>query len=117
MKFQNDDFQVYKSIINGRENYHISVEGYMGADKLDDIISWYRDFLKTFNTYLIENNIKQTERYIWKRIYTSRQIEVCHDHDCYWVFLDGYKSDRIWDLYYYMEDVINQLIEFNSKLK
>ena len=91
--------------------YHLSIEGYIGFEKLHDFIGLYKFFLNELHDYLLKNNHPKTERDGWKRIYRKRAIEICYENNCYWIFLDGYESTKIWDTYYYLEDVIDQLKE------
>jgi hypothetical protein len=83
----------------------------MGCEELGDFVNLYQEFLNKIHTYLIEHDIPKTEKHVWKCIYQTRAMDICHDHGCYWIFLDTYKSSQIWDIYYYMEDVIAQLKE------
>lgn len=112
LNIHNDDFILWKEEKYGETFYHISIEGYLGFDKIEDCIDLYSMFLKKLKKYLVENKYPIPNRsYKWKTIYLTRSIEVCYEYDCYWVFLDGYESTEIWDTYYYLEDVINQLKE------
>lgn len=116
LRFCGDDFELYESIEHTLTYYKISIEGYMGFENMSEIVELYKEFLVKLEGYLIENNRPKTEKHLWKCIYQTRAIDVCHDHDCYWFFLEPYKSTEIWDTYYYMEDVIKQLSEIKEEL-
>lgn len=118
-KFSGDDFDVWETERYDSPYYHIAVEGYIGFENLNDLISLYTEFLQEFKKYLLKNHEEPEWRrktHGWKSIYKTRAIDVCLDHGCYWVFLDGYESNEVWDLYDYMTDVINQLKEFEKRM-
>ncbi|MNH66505.1 hypothetical protein D3C73_185360 [compost metagenome] len=110
ISYHHEDFNVW---ISERPNdvkyYNLSIEGYIGYEKLEDCIELYNEFKDHLHEYLITNDIERPENDAWQCIYQSRAIEICYEHDCYWVFLDAYKSVEIWDLYYYLDDVIKQI--------
>lgn len=114
LKFHGEDFELYKK----DNHYHISVEGYLGFDSLDDAIQLYETFLDKMLDYLNDNNYVELD-YLdknWKTIHQSRSIHVCYESNYYCIFLDRYNSTNIWECYYYLEDVISQLIDINFKL-
>jgi hypothetical protein len=115
LQFNGEDFEVWKSKEYGITYYNIAVEGYIGFDNLDDAINLYDGFRIYLKNYLETENYKKTERDIWKCLYRTRAVEVYYEHGCYWIFLEPYKSTQIWDIYYYIEDVIQQLKEFNAR--
>ena len=86
----------------------------MGFETIKQVVELYKDFLVELEKYLIENHEK-TDKDIWECVYQTRAIDICYNAECYWVFLDTFKTTMIWDTYYYMEDVIKQIIEFESK--
>ncbi|PAV30367.1 hypothetical protein CIL05_07805 [Virgibacillus profundi] len=116
LEIHNDDFELWKEEKYGVKFYHVSIEGYIGFEKLEDFIELYEHFLGELQQYLIENNYPKTEKSGWKRIYSKRAMDICYGNDCYWIFLDGYESAEIWDAYYYLEDVINQLREVKASI-
>ena len=65
-------------------------------------------------TYLLENNYVKPEKYDWNTVYKKRGMKVCYEHDCYWIFLEPYKTTEIWDTYNYLKDIIEQLKYFNE---
>ena len=107
-----EDFKVWKL----DEYYYISVEGYIGFKKLEDFIWLYNEFLSEFKKFLNENYKQPKETIKWKTIYRTRGMEICYESNNYWIFLEPYKSHEIWDLYDYMQDVINQIKEVAEKL-
>lgn len=115
--YNGDDFEVWKSDLHGVRYYNIGIEGNIGYENIEYFIDLYKEYLQAFLVYLTENNyIKPKREEEWKRIYQSRAIEIIHQDGYYWVFLDSYKSTEIWDLYYYMKDVIKQLEEIKDKI-
>lgn len=114
--YSGDDFEVWESKEHEMIYYNIGVEGYMGFDSLNSLIGEYESFLAAFEKFLTENNFVKKDFEGWKKIYSTRAIEVCCDHDCYWSFLDGYKSHDIWELHTYMKDVIGQLKTLENNL-
>ncbi|MGZ7444935.1 hypothetical protein [Paenibacillus sp. TH7-28] len=118
LNFQGDDFEVYESsdMINGRQ-YHLSIEGYIGVKKLSDLIDLYKDFSNLFYKFLRDKNYPEEEIKQWNTIYSSREIQICYEGNCYWVFLKEYKSSYIWNLYLYLQDIIVQLEDVNKKIK
>jgi hypothetical protein len=110
LNLHNDDFILWKEKKYDLTWYHLSIEGYIGFETLDDAIGLYNLFLKELEEYLTENNHPKPNKNRGRRIvYKVRGMEVCYEHEYYWVFLDGYKSTDIWDIYYYLKDVIEQL--------
>lgn len=118
-RFSGDDFEVWKSNEYGITYYNLSIEGYIGFEKLESFVDLYEDFLKKFKNYLNEfyEDERKQNTSNRKPIYRTRAIEVCRESfipesKYYFVFLDAYQSTSIWDLYVYMKDVIQQLKEF-----
>lgn len=111
LNIHNGDFILWKEDKYDITFYHIAIEGYMGFETIGDAIDLYSLYLEELKKYLVENKHPEAERYRWDVVYKTRGIEVCFEHGCYWVFLDGYESTEIWDTYYYLEDVIEQLRE------
>lgn len=112
-RFSGDDFEVWKSNEYGITYYNLSIEGYIGFEKLESFVDLYEGFLKQFKSYL--NEFYEDERKNicnWNPIYRTRAIEICRDTNYYFIFLDAYKSTSIWDLYVYMEDVVQQIKDF-----
>lgn len=111
--WKSDDFELYKD----DEKYYLSIEGYMGFKSLDRTIEVYETFLDKMLDYLTENNFQEPDyNNSWKTVHQSRSIHVCYEHDSYFVFLDRYENSQIWECYYYLEDIISQLIDINYKL-
>jgi len=115
LQFCGDDFELYESIEHTITYYKISVEGYMGFETVIQIVDLYKEFLVKLEEYLTENHEK-TDKHIWECVYQTRAININYKAKCYWVFLDLFKTTQIWDTYYYMEDVIKQIIEFESAM-
>ncbi|GIN22527.1 hypothetical protein [Siminovitchia fordii] len=105
------NFELWTEEKYGATYYHVGIEGYIGFERIEDFIGLYEFFLEKLHEYLTENNYAKREVSGWKRIYKKRAIEICYESGCYWVFLDGYESTDIWDTYYYLKDVIDQLKE------
>ncbi|WP_411735066.1 hypothetical protein [Paenibacillus sp. M2] len=116
--YQNDDFSVWKDRVwySDKDQYHIGVEGYMGFETIDDVISCYEQFNKAFKQYIEQTGDLKEKHLGWHKIYSVRAVNVSYENECYWIFLDGYKSEEISDLYWYMCDVIDQLKEVNDSL-
>lgn len=112
--FHEENFLVWKD----EKYYYISVEGYLGYENLEEVIQLYEEFIDKFNLFLIENNYEEPSRLnpYWKRIYQTRAIDIAFNANCYWIFLEGYKSKNIYELLWYMEDIVNQLVSLNRKL-
>lgn len=116
LTFNGEDFEVYKSINDKNETFCISIEGYLGLPEIKEFINLYEDFLNRFFCYLDENKyVRKEKTSAWKTIHRQRAIEICKTDSMYWIFLDGYQSHDIWDLYDYMSDVINQLREIDRR--
>lgn len=110
LNLHNDDFILWKEKKYDLTWYHLSIEGHIGFATLSNVIDLYSLFLEELESYLIKNEYpKPKEIHGWKTIYKTRGMEVCYEHDCYWVFLDDFNSIEIWDTYYYLKDVIEQL--------
>jgi hypothetical protein len=114
LQFHGDDFEVWQSEKQLRTNnywtyYNIGIEGYLGFTRLQSGIDLYKEFQQILYNFLIVNNYAKTEKHMWDCIYQTREISVCYENECYWIFLDGHESTQIWDLYYYLDDVIKQL--------
>ncbi len=103
------DFSLWQSKKDGRRYYHISIEGYIGLDYIKDFIPLYEKYLRELHTYLTKANQPKREHVGWYRLFRSRAFEICYEADSYWIFLEEYKSEDIWETYYYLEDVIEQL--------
>lgn len=118
LDFHNGDIQVYKVQQEDADFYHIFIEGYIGFEKLEDFISFYKGFLEELKSYLQKNNLDALSEKAqkWRVVYRTRDVEICRHHNLYWVFLEPYKSDSILGIYRYLEDVINQLINFTKEL-
>lgn len=117
LNIYDDDFSLWKSSEYGVSYYHVSTEGYVGHDSMEEAVEWFKHFLGGLENYLITEHHEKTPKHRWRLIYSTRAVDVCYEHECYWVFLDGYKSTEIWDTYYYLEDVIKQLEELSEKQK
>jgi hypothetical protein len=115
LQFNGEDFELYESQEHTLTYFNISIEGYMGFYTIKSVIESYTMFLDKLKKYLEENHEK-TEKHGWKCVYQTRAIDVCYEGDCYWVFLDTFKSSEAWDTYYYMEGVIRQLSEIKEDL-
>src|SRR5690625_1666578 len=90
-KFHGDDFEVWETERHGSPYYYIAVEGYIGFDNLGDFVVLYTEFLHEFKKYLLENHEElewRSKTCGWKSVYQTRAIDVCQEHDSYWVFLD-----------------------------
>ena len=109
MSIHDGDFELWEEEKYGIKFYNLSIEGYIGLETIGDFIDLYNFFLEELYYYLLQNNYPKTERGNWNTIYKTRAIEVDFVNDCYWVFLDKYESNGIWDIYYYLEGVIEQL--------
>ncbi|MDP9675387.1 hypothetical protein J2W97_001370 [Paenibacillus jamilae] len=111
------DFEVWKGKVwySDKDQYNISVEGYMGFETIQQGIELYEMFNAELLRY-IEQNGGLKGRHEWKKVYHTRAVEISNEHDSYWIFLDGYKSEEISDLYWYMCDVIEQLKRLNKNL-
>ncbi|WP_220687718.1 hypothetical protein [Paenibacillus lautus] len=113
MQFHGDDFELYETEMYGSTYYNLSIEGYLGFDTIDECINLYKAFYEKLNTYI--NEVRKEEVFHgWTKLYRTRAIEVCFNADCYWVFLDPYKSTELRDMSFYMDDVIRQLMEFRD---
>lgn len=115
LQFSGDNFEVWESYEGGLTYYNISIEGNIGYENFESSIELYESFLKQLEEYL-KNNYPKSERNTWKCLYRTRAIEVCYESDCFWIFLEPFKSTEIWDLYYYIQDVIKQLEEIKNKI-
>jgi len=113
--FEGDDFEVYESELYGSTYFKVSIEGYMGFENFESFIGLYEKFKIKLEKYLIDNHEK-TYRDIGECVYKTRAIDVSYESNCYWIFLDTFKTTQIWDIYYYMEDVIEQLKEVKDKI-
>lgn len=112
-RFSGDDFEVWKSHEYGITYYNLSIEGYIGFEKLESFVDLYEGFLKQFKNYLIEFYEDEKKNVCYRNpIYRTRAIEIRRDSIYYFIFLDAYKSSSIWDLHDYMLDVIQQLKDF-----
>ncbi|MFI2856959.1 hypothetical protein ACH6EH_07435 [Paenibacillus sp. JSM ZJ436] len=117
LEYHGEDFELLETEEEyGRKTYLLSIEGYMGFEKFEHFIDEYKRFNEYLHTYINENCDEEDEDYGWKRLYKTRAIEVCYAHDCYWVFLDAYKSSDLREIGRYMDDVIKQLVEFGNAL-
>ncbi|RXZ77941.1 hypothetical protein EBB07_28185 [Paenibacillaceae bacterium] len=116
--FHNDDFEVYKNDnSHGTDRYYLFVEGYLAFRTLDEVVNLYNDFLKEFNSYLSRMSFEKTAKTPINSFYRTREIAVNYEHGYYEVFLDTHITHDIWDLYYYMEDVIKQLNDLDNDIK
>ncbi|MFE6075579.1 hypothetical protein ACFVQB_14000 [Paenibacillus sp. NPDC057886] len=116
--WQGDDFSVWKDKVwySDKDQYHVGVEGYMGFEDMTQAIDCYEQFNEAFKQY-IEQNCGLKEKHLgWHKIYSVRAVNVAYENECYWIFLDGHKSEEISDLYWYMFDVIEQLKQVNESL-
>lgn len=117
LQYSGEDYEIWKSQEHGITFYHIGIEGYVGFENFEDAISEYEEFLNQLHNYLKSEGYPKAEMHGWKRLYKTRAVEVCYEFDCYWIFLEQYKSTEIWFLYYYLEDVINQLKGIKDDIK
>jgi hypothetical protein len=115
LEFSGGDFELWESQEHETKHYNISIEGYMGFEKISDIVDLYKKFIVKLEEYLMKHHEK-TKKERWRIVYQTRDIKICYEGDCYWVFLDTFKSSIAWDTYYYMEDVIKQISEINEEL-
>lgn len=54
-RFSGDDFEVWKSSnLNGTTCYNLSIEGYIGFEKLESFVELYENFLNQFKSFLNE---------------------------------------------------------------
>lgn len=116
-KFSGEDFLVWQSEENGIKYYNIGIEGYIGFKEIESFVSLYEDILTHFEEYLVANHDRPNINKDKESVYKTRAVDVRYWHENYWIFLDGYKSTEIWDLYYYVKDVIEQLREAVLKTK
>ena len=113
LELNNGDFSVWRTVDqNNNKFYNIEIEGYIGYKDVNSFIILYENFKRSFYNYLDNNNYRKPVRNIWKKVYQTRSIEICYEANCYWIFLEPYSSPQIWDLYYYLEDVINQIRQY-----
>ncbi len=112
--FINEDFSIWKN----DNYYHISIEGYIGYHSLDHAIDYYNGFIDKFKLWLIDSNYNKPNKInpYWNSVHRTRAIDIGYMEDCYWIFLEGHKSEEIYELLWYMEDILNQLKEVNKKL-
>ncbi|WP_339304234.1 hypothetical protein NST33_17640 [Paenibacillus sp. FSL L8-0435] len=109
--WQDEDFSVWKDKVwySEKDQFHIGVEGYMGFENMSQAIECYEQFNEAFKEY-IEQNVGLKGKHLgWNKIYSTRAINVSYENEYFWIFLDGYKSEEISELYWYMCDVIEQL--------
>ncbi|WP_336763473.1 hypothetical protein [Paenibacillus sp. USHLN196] len=109
--WQDEDFSVWKDRIwhSNKDQYHIGVEGYMGFEDVAQAIECYQLFNESFKAYIEQNGGLKEKHIGWHKIYSTRAVNVSYENECYWIFLDEYKSEEISELYWYMCDVIDQL--------
>jgi len=113
--WQDDDFSVWKDKVwySDKDQYHIGIEGYMGFKNMNQAIECYEQFNEAFKEYIERNGGLKEKHLGWHKIYSTRAVNVSYENECYWIFLDGYKSEEISELHWYMCDVIEQLKGIN----
>lgn len=107
-----DDFSIYKEKV--KDNlyfYHVSMEGYIfyqtlqdGIDYLIEIKNAYYDFLK-MNKY-IDKTDKEYEKHI---VYKTYDIEIYKDNNGVMIFLSAPIFIDMFDIYRWLDGVIKQL--------
>lgn len=101
---------------NGRTQYLLEIEGFYGYNSLEHCIETYECCLQQLENFLNKHHKRVDNENIESSschtIYKTRAIEIAYGYDCYWVYLDTYYANDIWDLYDYLKDVINQIRGF-----
>ena len=115
LELDRGDFVFWKDNRYDFAYYRIDIEGYIGLKTLQSFVDMYSGYLEELHDYLTKNNYAEIEVADWNTVYKSRAIDICHTNDCYWIFLDGYKSTEAWDVYYYLKDVIEQIKNLINK--
>lgn len=114
-KWSGEDFTVYKEVLKYSEDYSqtsyfLAVEGSIGFKRVSDFIKLYEEFTKQFLEYLTDNKYEHPNKsMVWKKVYSAREFEVLNNGNCFYVFLDASKKSNIWELYEYLNDVIQEL--------
>jgi hypothetical protein len=107
--YYGDDFQVYKSVVNNLERFYLSIEYYMGYKSLEEGIQLYDKFRNELYNYISNNNYESYPKTPVGAFYRTRELAVNYHHGCYWIDAGLSNQLSIWELYYYIEDVIKQL--------
>jgi hypothetical protein len=110
-----DDFEVWDeedlASRNFPHTYHVSVEGFIWYNTLQDGINYYESMRDSYLNFLIENykELNLETKNDSTRKYKSYDIEICNDENGWTIYVYTSPFHDLENTYYFIDGVVKQL--------